>query len=405
MTHTWLFTLYVFIILNTHHFYQSFKLKYALRIGFLIGLIALVRPPEIIAVFIPLLWGLNSISIIVFKERIALFKKNGKAMSGAIIIALGLLSLQFIYWKIISGHWFVYTYQNQGFSWLSPHLKQYALNYQSGWLLYTPVMFFAVFGLIFCFKRIPNKIAIIFLAIVNYYIVASWDAWDYGGRAMVQSYPILLFPLASLIQVILIGKWKKVVFVPLLLLCTYFNLWWTYQAHGGGLMGGVPATGTYYWSTMFRYNLPLEYQKLRDNTDEYMKPVKGAVLIYDGSLKNNVIDSFLIEEKVCDSVSILKPIEKFRYIRASADFRADQKEWNVWFMTQFIIRLKKGNNIVHESTIRVQRLLNDNETKNITTDIKTRGEDYDTIQIFFKNDNAGTSKCHISNLKIFGFNH
>ncbi|MBX9449463.1 MAG: hypothetical protein KL787_07000 [Taibaiella sp.] len=61
MTHSWLFTLYVLLILNTHHFYAGPQKKYILRIGVLIGLLALVRPPEIISVLIPVLWGIDNL--------------------------------------------------------------------------------------------------------------------------------------------------------------------------------------------------------------------------------------------------------------------------------------------------------------------------------------------------------
>jgi hypothetical protein len=405
MTHTWLFTLYVFILLNTHYFYQTFKSKYVLRLGFLIGLIALIRPPEIMAVLIPLLWGLNRISIPIIKERFQLFAKHWKTLLAAAFITVVLLSFQFIYWKIASGHWFVYTYQNQGFSWRHPHFKIYALNYQCGWLWYTPMMFFSILGLIIYFIKGQNKVAIIALILLNYYVVASWNGWDYGGRAMVQSYPVLLFVLAAFVQFVFEANWKKWLFMPMMLLCVYFNLWWTYQAHKGSIIGSVPATGAYYWNTIFRYDVPLDYQKLRDNGDIYLKPVKNSVLIYNNSTDTGKASTFTISKDLKDTVDIPKPAQNYKYIRASANFNTPHKEWNVWFMTQFIVRIKKGNNVIRETNIRVQRLLNENEPQIITTDIKVKTEDYNSIEILFRNDNDGGSTCTVSDLKVFGFNN
>lgn len=404
MTHTWLFTLYVFILLNTHYFYQTFKTKYLLRLGFLIGLIALVRPPEIIAVLIPLLWGLNTLSFSIIKERILLFKTYLKPILAAMAIGVGILSLQFIYWKSVSGHWFVYTYQNQGFSWLNPNIKQYALNYQCGWLLYTPLMFFAIGGLFFFLKSGRNKVAITALILINYYIVAAWDAWDYGGRAMIQNYPVLLFPLAAFIQFVGTKRWAQLIFIPLIILCTYFNLWWTYSAHRGSVLGGSPGTKAYYLSSIFRFELPLELQKLRDNEDLYRGKISKADTLYSNSLSDSTEGSITIVNDIQDTFNFKKPTQQYKWIRASANFHIDQKEWNVWYMTQFMIRFKEGEEIVQENSIRVQRFLNDGETQNISIDAKVRREDYDSIQILFRNDNAGTLPCKIEGLKVIGFN-
>ncbi len=73
-------------------------------------------------------------------------------------------------------------------------------------------------------------------------------------------------------------------------------------------------------------------------------------------------------------------------------------------MTLFIVRLKKGDATLQENFIRLQRLLHDGETQNIRVDVRTRHQDYDTIEILFRNDNGGKLPCVIDNLKVIGFN-
>jgi hypothetical protein len=404
MTHTWLFTIYVFILLNTHYYYQSFKKKYILRLGALIGLISLIRPPEIIAILIPMLWGLNSISIKSFKQRLLLFKSQWKSLLVSAFLCGTILSLQSFYWKYATGQWFVYTYQNQGFSWLSPHFKQYALNYQCGWLWYTPIMFMALAGILVFARSDTNKVAIISMIIINYYIVAAWDAWDYGGRAMVQNYPLLLFPLGSLLVFLSKKKLWAILATPLLVICVYFNLWWTYQAHKGSLIGSVPATRSYYWATALRFNAPLEIQKLRDNEDLYQQKIKKPAQLYFNDLNTDTKEGyFTIVNDKHQSVNFTTTGKKYKWIRASADFYIDQKEWNVWFMTLFIIRLKKGKDVIQENSIRVQRFLDDKTTKNISVDAKVKDNTYDNIEILFRNDNNGFKPCQIDNIKVIGF--
>jgi hypothetical protein len=59
MTHNWLFTLYALLIWQSIRFYERPTSWRACCIGATVGLMALTRPTEIIAVLIPLLWGLE----------------------------------------------------------------------------------------------------------------------------------------------------------------------------------------------------------------------------------------------------------------------------------------------------------------------------------------------------------
>lgn len=400
MTHCWLFSLYVFILWNTHFYYRSFQRKYALRLGALIGLITLVRPTEAIAVLIPLLWGLEAVSRTALKERIRLFKTHIRTLLAASFIGLCIVSLQFIYWKYASGHWFVYSYGDQGFSWLSPHFRQYTLNFQCGWLVYTPVMFFALIGIIPFVKRGKNKLAILALIAVNYYIVCAWNAWDYGGRAMIQSYPVLMFPLASFMQSVLSRKLLTWIVAPVALLFIYFNLWWTYQAHKGSLAGNIPGTSAYFWATVLRYDLPPEIQKLKDNKDLFRGTVTNAVVLY----QNALTDTLTVTKEVQQSFVFPAPAQKFKWIRAEAAFFTPAKESNLWFMTHFRIRLKKAGQQLEERSIRVQRFLEQGVWQTINVDIHVDNQDFDQVEILFSNENNGPTTCVINNLKVIGFN-
>jgi hypothetical protein len=360
----------------------------------------LVRPTEIISILIPLLWGIEKISIPTVRKRIIFFRNKYKDVFFAFIAGGLILSVQFIYWKYASGRWFVYSYRDQGFSWLHPHLKVYAFNFQCGWLLYTPMMFLPLIGLIPFSIRGKNKVAIISFILLNYYIVASWDLWDYGGRAMVQSYPILLFPLATFAEWLLKRKTVLLLVAPVILLFTYFNLWWTYQAHKGDLVGSVPATNHYYWKTIFRYNLPEDIQKLRDNRDYFADKVKNPLLLYTKDLKSSE-PVFIKGEQHSPELRLQPPPPDLDWIRATSLIEIEHKEWNVWKMTEFVIQFKKGDKIIKENMIRVQRLLNDFEEKYISIDAKIPEAEFDHIVVFFKN--FSNNPCKIHSLKIIAF--
>lgn len=407
MSHVWLFTLYVFILLNTRYYYQSGKIKYALRLGGLIGLAALTRPPEFISILIPLLWGMENLKITSIKRRLSFLWTRRKHLLLAGIIGACILIIQFIYWKYVTGQWFIYSYQDQSFSWLHPHSFVYAFSYQSGWLTYTPLMIIVILGIFPFFKYGKNKVAIITMILVNYYIVSAWDVYNYGGfsgRAMVQSYPILLFLLAALIDYLLTKKWLLRVVVPFFILTAYFNLWWTYQAHAGNLVGGKPTTSKYYWSTIFRYTEDSNIQLLRDNKDLYSGKIKKPILLYENDLEEDN-DSILLKKRGQKSPGfmILKPKQNLQWIRAYADVKIGTKEGDVWNMTQFIIQFKKGDKVIKTNLIRVQRLLNNNEEKEISIDVKLPpSEDYDYFVLVFENFND--KPCIVKSLKVVGFN-
>jgi hypothetical protein len=143
--------------------------------------------------------------------------------------AAAIVSIQLIYWKYVSGHWLVYSYNDQHLYFRSPNFYNYTLSYKSGWLRYSPMMILAFIGIIPFALKGKNKVAIISFFLLNYYIVCAWSIWWYGGRAMVQSYPILLFPLTALVDVALSRKPLRWLFTAIALLFIYFNVWITWQ--------------------------------------------------------------------------------------------------------------------------------------------------------------------------------
>jgi hypothetical protein len=253
MVHNVLFTIYTVVIYLTIRFYKAPQNSTALLIGLLIGLAALIRPTEIILVLIPAFWNIET--RIDWKARLA-FANNHIAK--LVLFALGIAlvgSVQLFYWKYVSGDWLVYSYGKYGFSWWKPHIKDYIFSYRCGWLRYCHMMFFAVFAIIPYFRYGRHRLAVFSFIFITFYLVTAWDVWDYGGtagRAMVQSYTILAFPFAWLIERVNQRKWLSAIFYPLFILCIYLNIWWTYQVHKGSIQI-MRSNKQYYWNTLGRW--------------------------------------------------------------------------------------------------------------------------------------------------------
>lgn len=419
LSHNWLFTLYVLLLLNTYNFYQTPSYKYATRIGLFIGLIALIRPTELIAVLIPLLWGVESISIKAIKQQTSVLKPHYKKVliTASIIALIG--SIQVIYWLYVTGQPFVYSYEDKGFSWLSPHLKNYMFSPRSGWLMYTPLLLFSFIGLVPFVKYGKNKIAVIIFFFLSLYITSAWDIWWYGGtggRAMIQSYPVILMPFATLIERLQYTKIIKWIMTPIILVFTYVNIWFTYNAHKGeGLYdssGGM--TKAFYWNVIGRFHIDKEVYKLKDTKEVYIGKLKDKELIYqnDFDTPDSNINTVLNGHKALyiDGNSSSPEFafnfyneHKKEWIRTSATYHTDIKEYEPWHMIQLVVRFTKTGNIVQERILRIHRYLDNYSTKEIYLDCPIPNKPFDSIIIFYWNGESDKSTT-VSNLKVWSFN-
>jgi Dolichyl-phosphate-mannose-protein mannosyltransferase len=387
MVHNSLFAIYCLLILSSIRFHAQPSIKRAVVIGMLIGLATLIRPTEIIAVILPLLWGVTSVKEL--QQRFVFFLQNFRLLFVATISTALVLSIQLIYWKYSSGEWVVYSYQDQGFSWLHPHLYGGMFSSNNGWLTYTPVMILFFFGLPLIYKSYRNIFwPILFFSGLFIYICFAWDIWWYGGsmgmRAMIQSYPVLLLAVAACVERFLKAKNSyKFIAVAFLLFCSYYNFWLTHQAHRGGLYRAGEMTDAYLKAIFLKWNADPQAQFLLDRADD-----AGTNFIVSSEVYSNNFDlendQYATTNYAINGKSILLgkdrqstpeyffniSAEQGDYLRSSASFRSERKEWNTWRMAQFIVKFYKGDAMVDYKMVRVFRVLNDNETRRIYFDAK-----------------------------------
>jgi hypothetical protein len=405
MTHNNLFTIYCLVLWLTHHFYKNPTYGRALGIGLLVGLAALTRPTEIIVALIPLLWGLPSISLSAIKERLSFFQQHGSKLVLAIIATALVGSIQLIYWKYASGDWIVYSYQDQGFSWLKPHFYMGIFSAQSGWLVYSPIMGFGLLGFGLLYRNYRDLFwgSLIF-SLLFIYITFAWDIWWYGGslgiRAMVQAYPVLAFPLAAFVGWVWEKGWMRYAFLGIGLLFMYYNIWLTHQAHKGGLLRPGAMTQAYFWRILGRYDVPIEAQKLLDNKDHFEGDPENPVVVYENDFETDTLRCEI--EPVAGSGALCLTHERqyspeyafplapsdARWLRAAATFRCKYKEWDIWRSTVFYLRLYQDEQLVKERQLRVYRLLYDGETRRISLDFKLPDADYNRAVVQFWNSNG-----------------
>jgi hypothetical protein len=415
MTHNWLFTTYTLLIYATIKFYQNSTWIYAIFIGLLVGINALVRPTDIIAVIIPVLWGMNDLTIDSIKSRIGFLWQNNKLIISAAILTALVGFIQLAYYKYAGEEWFIYSYQDQTFSWFKPHFNDFIFSFRSGWLIYSPLFFLAIFGFFLLRQKNIGWVAITFFSIINLYIVCAWDIWWYGARAMVQSYPILAFPLATLVEKSSAKKWSNYLVIGFIGICIYINLWWTHGIHKGAYYDAFNGTKAYFYKTVGRWNIPAEYQKLYDTKEYFDGERKNVKEIYTNNFDSDsllILEARKINGTTSEFVNAAKQFTKAyeipikndqaKWIRVKNTFKCGQKEWNFWLMTQVVVKFYNGNQEVKVNIYRPQRLLIDGQQSDLYFDVKIPKEIFTKAEVFYWNSD-GQKEFLMDNLVVETF--
>lgn len=230
-SHAYTFGLVAFFVLQCHLYVENSKVKHVIWIGFLIGLIVLIRPTNgIILLIFPFLFP----SFRAFWNRLKwMFGHQKTGLFLALCCFVGLLFLQF--WNIHSqyGFWGFNAYSAEGFDFLlEPKITEVLIGFRKGFFVYTPYMLIFIPGLVVLFRSNRYLFWGVFVVTSLFiYIMASWWCWYYGGslgmRPMIDMYAILAIPMVFFVtRLRQIGVACLIVFTGCMI---YFNLVLNYQ--------------------------------------------------------------------------------------------------------------------------------------------------------------------------------
>ena len=281
MPHNALFTFYALILYLTIRWHEEHKIWMAAGLGVAIGWATIIRPTELMSIMIPVLWTIKDKESLIAKWQLIWKHKWQVLVLGICLGAVG--CIQLIYWKMYSGHFFYYSYEEFGFYWSKPYILEGLFSFRKGWLLYTPVMALSIIGFIPLFKNHRFQFfAVLAYVLLNIYVVFAWEVWWYGGsfgaRALVQSYAVLALPLAACLTWLLKRKWTAALGIAFVILCADLNWMMTWQAHSQH--GGWNAEGhskLYYWKIFGSANPKKEDKKFLDVKRE-LKSTEGMTI-------------------------------------------------------------------------------------------------------------------------------
>ncbi len=256
--HAVLFLWQASLLTCTAAWYATPRWRWAAGIGLFWGLAVLVRPTEALYALVPLAWGLHQPAA--WRLRLALWGRHWRQLVLATGVAVGVLSLQLIFWRVVAGHWVMDGYVTEHFDFAHPHVLEGLFSFRKGWLLYSPLLVMVLlFGLPRLARFVPMAVPVIWLLLpAVLYLTFSWEQWWYGGgfgaRPLISLYPLLALPL---------GAWLASARRPplavavraLLLLCLALNLWQTWQ-YAGGVLQGDGTTAELYRQRFFWRKFP-----------------------------------------------------------------------------------------------------------------------------------------------------
>lgn len=260
-TANFLFVLMSVLVWNTMQWHRTERLRNILWVAVSLALITLVKPSEVLAIMIPLFWGVYDRASWAAQWDRAVRRRTQvfKAMGAGLLVVLP----QMLYWWKLTGSPVFDSYQNPGVGldlW-QPHVADALFSFKKGWLLYTPVMFFALVGFFHLRKRRPELFPVILGSfLISLWIICSWTEWWYGAsfsvRPMITTYVLLAIPLGFCVEAI--GRARPIVrgaLIGLQTLLLALNLFQTWQHHHD-ILDPYRTTKAYYFAIFGRTSVP-----------------------------------------------------------------------------------------------------------------------------------------------------
>ena len=265
-SHVFSFALFAMFIYFLEPWLEHGKWKHTLLLGLLVGLITLIRPTNGLIILLFPLYGITKIQD--FGDRLLLFWNRKVAILVMIGITLLVWFPQLLYWHHVTGDWLYFSYGEERFFFSNPKFVKGLFGFQKGWLLYTPMMAIAIFGIILSWRKKREwRWALTIFIVLNVYVILSWWCWWYGGsfgqRAFIESYALLALPLGLVIWhlrskhfFLRAGFYLAFTF----LIC--LNLFQARQMYGGHSMHHDAMTKEAYMATFFSLDRPDNWEEL-----------------------------------------------------------------------------------------------------------------------------------------------
>lgn len=164
------------------------------------GLVILIRPVNgLVLIAAPALAG--GIPDLVI--ALGAWQTRWKQVLVAFLIVFGIIGIQPIVYWLQTGDPMIWSYENEGFNFLSPRILDVLFSYRKGLFIYCPVLLLGVAGILAgTIQRKAGFGVLLFMLTIATWMISSWWMWSYGGsyghRAFIDFYPVFAIGLAYL---------------------------------------------------------------------------------------------------------------------------------------------------------------------------------------------------------------
>jgi len=223
------FALTSFIYLVKKYF-ENQQIKYFIYACVVLGFIFILRQINVLIIlFIPFL----ATYFETFKQGVITIFKHPKHLILGVFMFISIVSIQCLVWYLQVGKWVVYSYQKEGFNFLSPEFFNILFSYQKGLFLYAPILLIATLtSFLFLYQK---KYYLLYtwlgFFILLTYFLSSWWCWYYGAsfgqRPFIEFYAIFFIPFAVFLQQL--SNFRQIVFISLSTLTIPLSLIQSYQ--------------------------------------------------------------------------------------------------------------------------------------------------------------------------------
>lgn len=262
--HGYLFTLFAAFLWYNIRWHETFRLKFAIAMGILLGFIISIRPPDIFIAAFPILWGVYNIETL--KWKIQIIRKNFLQVVLVGVIAALFFVPQLLYYRNYAGEYFLNIYDEAAvtFDFLSPRFCYVLFGFRKGWLIYSPLSIIGFIGLVIVYRKFRDYFypAIVYLFLIVYVIAAFNSLVSYGWRGFIQSYAVLVLPTGFFVEYMLRRPmWLKAITGLVILFLIGLNILKAYQVQMG-VINGSRMTRDYYFRVLFKTKVTDEDRKL-----------------------------------------------------------------------------------------------------------------------------------------------
>lgn len=196
-----------------------------------LGLIYLIRPFNLIIIFLlPFFFG-N------FREVILFIKQHILHIIGILPVFITVCFIQNLLWYYQCGQFFIWPYTGEGFYFLHPEWKGVLFSFRKGLFVYTPLLLLILISglMVLSRQKVYKLLTALAFFILLTYLISSWWCWTYydgfGMRPFVDFYAF--FGILAGISLMQAGKKLRILFTIVALIALSLNLFQSFQYYRG----------------------------------------------------------------------------------------------------------------------------------------------------------------------------